>query len=213
MAIIQISPSALGDIPSLSQAVPGSNDFSLFSLPPPSGPRSLPIQTSPNCPAPSFFSSLRDSRGISQASFSHGFWGLEDTQGTVSFWQSPSLPSATELPVSRGQPALSQPEASPQRPPRLVHCVWPTFQWVAMIRDIPKRAEHTEMPPLPSFSTGLRFQESPKQLFREGQKELSRPRRTQCTVTQIPGRQIHPGWDVALGRTYSCSGPPAPAGC
>lgn len=60
---------------------------------------SLPIQTSPNCPAPSLFSSLRDSRGISQASFSHGFWGLEDRQGTDSFWHSPSFPSETE---SRG---------------------------------------------------------------------------------------------------------------
>lgn len=97
------------------------------SLPPPV-PGSLPIQTSPNCPAPSFFSSLRDSRGISQASFSHGFCGLEDTQGTVSFWQSPSLPSGTEPLVSRGQPALSQPalsqpETSPRRPPCLVHCI------------------------------------------------------------------------------------------
>lgn len=86
-------------------------------FPSPSGPGSLPIQTSPNCPAPSFFSSLRDSRGISQASFSHGFWGLGDTQGTVSFWQSPSLPSGTKTPVTHGQPALSYLEASPQRPP------------------------------------------------------------------------------------------------
>ena len=35
-----------------------------------------PIQTSPNCPAPSLFTSLMDSRGISQASLSHGFCGL-----------------------------------------------------------------------------------------------------------------------------------------
>lgn len=61
----------------------------------------LPIHTSPNCPAPSFFSIWRDSRGISQASFSHGFWGLGDTHGTDSFWQSPSFPSETKCPVSR----------------------------------------------------------------------------------------------------------------
>lgn len=36
----------------------------------------LPIQTSPNWPAPSFFTNLIDSRGISHASLSHGFWGL-----------------------------------------------------------------------------------------------------------------------------------------
>lgn len=115
--VIQISPSTLGGIPTLPQAVPESKDLPHPILPPPSGPGSLPIHTSPNCPAPSFFSSLRDSRGISQASFSHGFWGLEDTQGTVSFWQSPSLPSGTELLVSRGQPTrgfLS--EASLPRP-------------------------------------------------------------------------------------------------
>lgn len=35
-----------------------------------------PIQTSPNCPAPSFFTNLMDSRGISQASLSQGFCGL-----------------------------------------------------------------------------------------------------------------------------------------
>lgn len=150
-------PSALGGIPTLSRAIPGSNDLPPLFFPPPSGPGSLPIQTSPNCPAPSFFSSLRDSRGISQASFSHGFWGLEDTQGTVSFWQSPSLPSETELLVSRGWPALSQPEASPQMPPCLGQCTWPVFQGVAMIGDIPKRADHDDMPPLPSFSVGLRF--------------------------------------------------------
>lgn len=136
MVIIQISPSTVGGIPTLSRAVPGSDDLPAPSLPPPSGPGSLPIQTSPNCPAPSFFSSSRDSRGISQASFSHGFWGLEDTQGTVSFWQSPSLPSGSELLVSRGQPALGQPEASPQRLPCLAGCNWPLCQGVAMIRDI-----------------------------------------------------------------------------
>lgn len=138
--------------------------ISLLSPSPPTpGPGSLPIQTSPNCPAPSFFSSLRDSRGISQASFSHGFCGLGDTQGTVSFWQSPSLPSGTEPLVSRGQPALSQPEASPWRPPCLVHCIRPMFYQAAIIRDIPKRAGHNKMPPPPFCSIGLRFQENPKQ--------------------------------------------------
>ena len=49
-----------------------------------------PIQTSPNCPAPSLFSSLSDDRGISHASFSHGFSGLGLRHGLVRVWQRPS---------------------------------------------------------------------------------------------------------------------------
>lgn len=51
----------------------------------------LPIQTSPNWPAPRRLSSFRDSRGISQASFSQGFWGLGLRQGVVRDWHNPSL--------------------------------------------------------------------------------------------------------------------------
>lgn len=51
---------------------------------------SSPIQTSPNWPAPSFFSSFSDDLGISQASFSQGFSGLELKHGFVSVWQRPS---------------------------------------------------------------------------------------------------------------------------
>lgn len=50
----------------------------------------LPIQTSPNCPAPSFFTNLIDSRGISHASLSHGFWGLGLIQAFSNFLHRPS---------------------------------------------------------------------------------------------------------------------------
>lgn len=50
----------------------------------------LPIQTSPNWPAPSFFTNLIDSRGISHASLSHGFWGLGLIQAFSNFLHKPS---------------------------------------------------------------------------------------------------------------------------
>lgn len=50
----------------------------------------LPIQTSPNWPAPSRLSILRDDLGISQASFSHGFSGLGLRHALVRVWQRPS---------------------------------------------------------------------------------------------------------------------------
>lgn len=212
VVVTQISPSTLGGIPTLSRAFPGRDALPAPSFPPLSGLGSLPIQTSPNCPAPSFFSSSRDSRGISQASFSHGFWGLADTQGTVSFWQSPSLPSGTELRVSEsGQLSASQRLPLRGSPARLAALA--TAPGGCHDQGHSQRAEHDQMPPLPFSSTGLGFQENPQQLFGESQKELSRPQRAQCTMTRVPGRQVHPAWGEALGRTYSCSGPPAPAAC
>ena len=56
----------------------------------------LPIQTSPNCPDPSFLTSLRDCRGISHSSWAQGFWGARLTQGWVSLWHKPSPFSAFE---------------------------------------------------------------------------------------------------------------------
>ena len=53
-----------------------------------------PIQTSPNCPDPSFLTSLRDCRGISHSSWAQGFWGARLTQGWVSLWHNPSPFSA-----------------------------------------------------------------------------------------------------------------------
>lgn len=51
----------------------------------------LPIQTSPKQPWPSLSSSLRESRGISQASLASPWvWGLTVGQTAVSLWQSPS---------------------------------------------------------------------------------------------------------------------------
>lgn len=100
MVIIQISPLPWVAFPLCLRLFLKARTSLSPPSPPHSGPGSLPIQTSPNCPAPSFFSSLRDSRGISQASFSQGFWGLEDMQGTVSFWQSPSLTSGIESLIS-----------------------------------------------------------------------------------------------------------------
>lgn len=50
----------------------------------------LPIHTSPNCPLPSFFTSFRDSRGISHSSCAQGLWGTRDMQGAVSLWHRPS---------------------------------------------------------------------------------------------------------------------------
>lgn len=50
----------------------------------------LPIQTSPNCPAPSLRSSFRDSRGISHSSCHQGFCGALDWHGFTSFVHSPS---------------------------------------------------------------------------------------------------------------------------
>lgn len=49
-----------------------------------------PIQTSPNCPAPSLRSSFRDSRGISHSSCHQGFCGALDWHGFTSFVHSPS---------------------------------------------------------------------------------------------------------------------------
>lgn len=49
-----------------------------------------PIQTSPNCPAPSLRSSFRDSRGISHSSCHHGFCGALDWHGFNSFVHKPS---------------------------------------------------------------------------------------------------------------------------
>lgn len=49
-----------------------------------------PIQTSPNCPAPSFCSSLRDSLGISHSSCHQGFCGALDWHGFTSFVHKPS---------------------------------------------------------------------------------------------------------------------------
>lgn len=60
-----------------------------------------PIQTSPNCPAPSFFTILMDSLEISQASLSHGFWAFGFTQGRFRFRQSPSALSAGGTTVPR----------------------------------------------------------------------------------------------------------------
>lgn len=53
-----------------------------------------PIQTSPNCPDPSFLTSLRDCRGISHSSWAQGFCGARLTQGRVSLWHRPSPFSA-----------------------------------------------------------------------------------------------------------------------
>lgn len=53
-------------------------------------PCHLPIQTSPNCPAPSFCSSFRDSRGISHSSCHQGFCGALDWHGFISFVHNPS---------------------------------------------------------------------------------------------------------------------------
>lgn len=55
-----------------------------------------PIQTSPNCPDPSFRTSLRDCRGISHSSWAQGFSGARLTQGWVSFWHKPSPFSVLE---------------------------------------------------------------------------------------------------------------------
>lgn len=49
-----------------------------------------PIQTSPNCPDPSFRTSLRDCLGISHSSCAQGFFGAGLTQGRVNFWHKPS---------------------------------------------------------------------------------------------------------------------------
>lgn len=56
-----------------------------------------PIHTSPNCPAPSFCCSLRDSLGISHSSCHQGFCGALDWHGFASFVHKPS-----------GSPALQQ---------------------------------------------------------------------------------------------------------
>lgn len=55
-----------------------------------------PIQTSPNCPDPSFRTSLSDCRGISHSSWVQGFSGASLTQGWVSFWHKPSPFSVLE---------------------------------------------------------------------------------------------------------------------
>lgn len=66
-----------------------------------------PIQTSPNCPAPSFFTILIESLEISQASLSHGFWALGFTQGRSSLRHSPSaLSGGVSTQIVRSQAAL-----------------------------------------------------------------------------------------------------------
>lgn len=57
-------------------------------------PFNSPIQTSPNCPAPSFFTILMESLEISQASLSHGFWTLGLKHGRSSLRHRPSGLSA-----------------------------------------------------------------------------------------------------------------------
>ena len=57
-----------------------------------------PIQTSPNCPAPSFSTSFSDSRGTSHSSCHHGFCGFWVRQGLPRRVQSPS-----ELPAAQGE--------------------------------------------------------------------------------------------------------------
>ena len=220
--IIQISPLPRVPFPlGLRLFLEARTSLSPIS-PPGFGPGSLPIQTSPNCPAPSFFSILRDSRGISQASFSQGFWGLEDTQGTVSFWQSPSLPSGTEPPgqLRAGSPKpasgfLSRPplQASPPGPLHLA-----PVPKGRSIEDIPRRTEHGEMASLPSRSTDQRLQENPKQLFVWGRvrKTLAGLRGSSAPLTSIPRREAHPAGPLEgrqPRRTHSYSGPPVPAGC
>lgn len=69
-----------------------------------------------------------------------------------------------------------------------------------MIRDIPKRAEHDEMPPLPSCSIGLRVQENPKQLFVWGGS--GRAQQTSEAAMRpwpgFPGDKPGPGQDLRL---------------
>lgn len=54
----------------------------------------LPIQTSPNCPAPSFFTIFNVSLGISHSSWPQGLWGAADLQGVPSLWHRPSADPA-----------------------------------------------------------------------------------------------------------------------
>lgn len=93
-----------------------------------------PIQTSPNCPDPSFLTSLRDCRGISHSSWAQGFWRARLTQGCVSLWHKPSPFSALGkkrwdwsqtgliLMGAISLPAVSLPPiARPTPPPPVVH--------------------------------------------------------------------------------------------
>lgn len=57
---------------------------------------SSPIHTSPNWPAPSFFSIFRLDLAISQASFSQGFSGLGFRHAWLRVWQRPSECSGEE---------------------------------------------------------------------------------------------------------------------
>ena len=182
------------------------------------GPGSLPIQTSPNCPAPSFFSILRDSRGISQASFSQGFWGLEDMQGTVSFWQSPSLASGTEPP---GQPRAGSPKPAsgfPSRPPFLVHCIWPLFQRAAPLKVFPREQSMVRWHLCPPAQQTKDFRRIQSNCLSGGRvrKTLAGLRGSSAPLTRIPRREAHPAGPPE-GRqprsTHSYSGPPVPAGC
>lgn len=50
----------------------------------------LPIQTSPNWPAPNLFTIFNVSLGISHSSWAQGLWGAEDLQGLPSLWHKPS---------------------------------------------------------------------------------------------------------------------------
>ncbi len=52
--------------------------------------RFLPIHTSPNWPAPSFFTIFTVSLGISHSSWSQGLWGAAVWQGLPSLWHKPS---------------------------------------------------------------------------------------------------------------------------
>lgn len=53
----------------------------------------LPLQTSPNCPAPKRFDSSRDSRSISHASLLRAMTGFDFPQGFSNFCPNPSADS------------------------------------------------------------------------------------------------------------------------
>lgn len=74
-----------------------------FTLVPQFHPDS-PIQTSPNCPAPSFSTSFSDSRGTSHSSCHHGFCGFCVWHGLPRRQHSPSeLPGPGEAQLGQGR--------------------------------------------------------------------------------------------------------------
>lgn len=73
-----------------------------------------PIQTSPNCPAPSLRSSFRDSRGISHSSCHQGFCGALDWHGFISFVHNPSASPGWQ----RGETGLKLFRWRPPPPPQ-----------------------------------------------------------------------------------------------